>query len=62
MNTVWYDYSKIEARNGTAIALGNFDGLHKGHMKLLSMLMDVAQDNGLHSMVYTFDKHPINVI
>ncbi len=62
MNTVWYDYSKIEARNGTAIALGNFDGLHKGHMKLLSMLMDVSQDNGLHSVVYTFDKHPVNVI
>ncbi len=62
MNTVWYDYSKIEARNGTAIALGNFDGLHMGHMKLMSMLANVAQDNGLHSIVYTFDKHPINVM
>ncbi len=62
MNTVWYDYSKIEARNGTAIALGNFDGLHQGHMKLLSMLMDVSQDNGLHSVVYTFDTHPINAL
>lgn len=62
MNTVWYDYEKIEARNGTAIALGNFDGLHKGHMKLLSYMMDVAQDNGLHSVAYTFDKHPVNAI
>ena len=62
MKTVWYDYSKIEARNGTAVAMGNFDGLHKGHMKLLSMMMDVSQDNGLHSVAYTFDKHPINVI
>ncbi len=62
MRTVWYDYSKVETRSGTAVALGNFDGLHKGHMKLLSMLMDVSQDNGLHSVAYTFDKHPINVI
>ncbi|MBR7163607.1 MAG: bifunctional riboflavin kinase/FAD synthetase [Clostridia bacterium] len=62
MKTVWYDYSKIESRNGTAVAMGNFDGLHKGHMKLLSMLMDVSQDNGLHSMVYTFDVHPVNAI
>ncbi|MBE7034635.1 MAG: bifunctional riboflavin kinase/FAD synthetase [Ruminococcaceae bacterium] len=62
MNTIWYDYSKIEARNGTAVAMGNFDGLHKGHMKLLTALMDLAQDNGLHSVAYTFDKHPINVI
>ena len=62
MNTVWYDYGKIEARNGTAIAMGNFDGLHKGHMKLLSMLMDVSQDNGLHSVAYTFDVHPVNAI
>ncbi len=62
MRTVWYDYSKVETRSGTAVALGNFDGLHKGHMKLLSMLMDVSQDNGLQSVAYTFDKHPINVI
>ena len=62
MNTIWYDYEKIESRNGTAVALGNFDGLHKGHMKLLTALMDLSQDNGLHSVVYTFDKHPINVI
>ena len=62
MNTVWYDYSKVQSRNGTAIAMGNFDGLHKGHMKLLSMLMDVSQDNGLHSVAYTFDVHPVNAI
>ncbi len=62
MNTVWYDYSKIQARNGTAVALGNFDGLHMGHMKLLTMLQNVSQDNGLQSVVYTFDKHPINVL
>lgn len=62
MNTVWYDYEKIQARNGTAVALGNFDGLHMGHMKLLTMLQNVSQDNGLQSVVYTFDKHPINVL
>ena len=62
MNTVWYDYEKVESRNGTAIAMGNFDGLHKGHMKLLSMLMDVSQDNGLRSVAYTFDVHPVNAI
>ncbi|MBE7010799.1 MAG: bifunctional riboflavin kinase/FAD synthetase [Ruminococcaceae bacterium] len=62
MNTVWYDYSKVESKNGTAIALGNFDGLHKGHMKLLSMLTDLAQDNGLNAVAYTFDEHPVNVI
>ena len=27
-----------------------------------TMLMDVSQDNGLHSMVYTFDVHPVNAI
>lgn len=62
MNTVWYDYGKIQARNGTAVALGNFDGLHLGHMKLLNMLQNVSQDNGLQSVVYTFDKHPINIL
>ncbi len=62
MNTVWYEYDKVNTKRGTAIAMGNFDGLHKGHMKLLTMLSNVAQDNGLSSVAYTFDKHPIHAI
>ena len=35
----------------TAVALGSFDALHKGHIKVISGCIDYARKNGLLSMV-----------
>ena len=44
------------------IALGSFDGLHKGHMSLITKVSQLAKTNGGKSMVYTFKDHPLNTI
>ena len=62
MNTVWEDYSKVDTEHGTAVAVGNFDGLHAGHRKLMDMLAKVAAEHNLPSVIYTFAKHPVNVL
>lgn len=62
MNTVWEDYSKVDTEHGTAVAIGNFDGLHAGHRKLMDMLAKVAAEHNLPSVIYTFAKHPVNVL
>jgi len=41
-----------------AVAVGNFDGLHLGHRKILSKLCALAEKRGLRSLVLTFDPHP----
>lgn len=41
-----------------AVAVGNFDGLHLGHRKILSKLCDLAGKRGLRALVLTFDPHP----
>lgn len=41
-----------------AVAVGNFDGLHLGHRKILSKLCALAEARGLRSLVLTFDPHP----
>jgi len=41
-----------------AVAVGNFDGLHLGHRKILSRLCRLAARRGLRSLVLTFDPHP----
>ncbi|NCB41768.1 MAG: bifunctional riboflavin kinase/FAD synthetase [Clostridia bacterium] len=46
----------------TAIALGNFDGVHKGHQALISACLESAETHGLAASVFTFSNHPINVI
>ena len=41
-----------------AVALGAFDGLHRGHRVLMDRLLTVAAAQELCSMVFTFDPHP----
>jgi len=52
---------KGEFKEGTYIALGSFDGLHKGHMTLINKVVDEAMADGLKSAVYTFKNHPLTV-
>ena len=44
------------------LALGNFDGLHRGHRKILDRLRRVAGERGATSVVMTFDPHPPRVV
>lgn len=47
---------------GLAVALGNFDGVHRGHRLLLDELKKVAQTKGLTPAAVTFTRHPLEVI
>jgi riboflavin kinase / FMN adenylyltransferase len=44
------------------LALGNFDGLHRGHQKILDRLRRVAVERGATSVVMTFDPHPPRIV
>jgi riboflavin kinase/FMN adenylyltransferase len=44
------------------LALGNFDGVHRGHRKILERLRRVAGERGATSVVMTFDPHPPRVV
>lgn len=41
-----------------AVALGAFDGLHRGHRVLIDRLLVSSRSQRLCTMVYTFDPHP----
>lgn len=53
------DNSEISFTQGCAVALGNFDGVHLGHRFLINQMLDVAENNGLASCVFTFNPHPM---
>src|ERR1700740_3233953 len=44
------------------LALGNFDGVHRGHQKILERLRRVAEGRGATSVVMTFDPHPPRIV
>jgi riboflavin kinase/FMN adenylyltransferase len=50
-----------EARR-TAVTVGNFDGLHLGHQKILQSVREHARGAGQRAAVVTFDPHPMRVL
>jgi riboflavin kinase/FMN adenylyltransferase len=51
-----------ESYPNTVITIGNFDGLHLGHQKILLAAMNKAEEIKGTSMVVTFDPHPMKVL
>ena len=47
---------------GTYIALGSFDGLHKGHLSLINEVKKISSENNGFSAVLTFTRHPLEEI
>ena len=46
----------------TAVALGNFDGIHIGHREVFRAALDAAREQDLKSLCFTFSNHPFNFI
>jgi riboflavin kinase/FMN adenylyltransferase len=47
---------------GAVIALGNFDGVHRGHQSLMQQTCAIAKKMGAPSAVLTFEPHPVSVL
>jgi len=46
----------------TALTVGNFDGVHLGHIHLIKNLQKVAKKYNLKPLVITFEPHPVEVL
>jgi riboflavin kinase/FMN adenylyltransferase len=45
-----------------AVAIGNFDGVHLGHAKIIERLLAVAKRVNGPAVVFTFDPHPVRLL
>jgi len=50
-----------EALRGGVIAIGNFDGVHRGHRAVLDRALELAEARGVPALVLTFEPHPRSV-
>jgi len=46
----------------SALTIGNFDGVHFGHRRILKRVVAVAREHGWKPSVLTFDPHPTRVV
>jgi riboflavin kinase / FMN adenylyltransferase len=49
-------------RNGAAVTVGAYDGVHLGHRHVIAHLREAARKRGLDTVVVTFDRHPASVV
>lgn len=52
----------IPERKPSVVAIGNFDGVHRGHQAVLQQARSLADTRGLECVVLTFDPHPSVVL
>src|SRR5215469_6575376 len=45
----------------SALTIGNFDGVHAGHVRILRRVCELARENGWKPSVLTFDPHPTRI-
>jgi phosphoribosyl 1,2-cyclic phosphate phosphodiesterase len=65
--TVFYSPADWAARfaaskRGSVIAIGNYDGIHLGHQRVLAFAMTRAKDSGAVSTALTFEPPPLKVL
>jgi riboflavin kinase/FMN adenylyltransferase len=51
-----------DAARGGAVAIGNFDGVHLGHQRIIQRLLERAREVGGPAIVFTFDPHPVRLL
>lgn len=50
-----------EHLRGGVVAIGNFDGVHRGHQSVLNRALEEAKSRGVPALVLTFEPHPRTV-
>ncbi|MDF1610808.1 MAG: bifunctional riboflavin kinase/FAD synthetase [Stygiobacter sp.] len=59
---IFTDRSEIKFEKKSVVTVGSFDGLHRGHIKIIKELISTAKKNNGTSVLVTFDPHPRSVL
>ncbi len=60
---VIHTFDELAAVSGpVCLAIGVFDGVHRGHQRLIQQVRDDARARAGQSVVMTFDPHPVRVL
>jgi riboflavin kinase / FMN adenylyltransferase len=51
-----------ESKDRCVATIGNFDGIHLGHQKIINKINDISKNNNLKRVLITFEPHPYKVI
>lgn len=58
----WINVRSVALPEDTVVAVGKFDGEHRGHQKIIATMLDVARERGLKTAIFTFGTPPAAVV
>ena len=59
---ILHDYRHFPSSQQSSVTIGNFDGLHLGHRRILEDLVRTAVTSHTSSVVMTFSPHPLQIL
>ncbi|HIU25237.1 MAG TPA: bifunctional riboflavin kinase/FAD synthetase [Candidatus Copromorpha excrementigallinarum] len=59
---IFNSLEEVKDMEGTVVALGNFDGVHRGHQQIIERTVKSAEAAGLKSAVFTFSNHTRTIL
>ncbi len=59
MRILTIDQIRDEKIPGSVVTIGNFDGVHRGHLEMFRRLVEAGRELGFPSIVVTFSPHPL---
>lgn len=59
---IFRDLDSLGSLPSPEVGIGNFDGIHRGHQRLLETIMDRARSSSGTSLAMTFDPHPLSIL
>lgn len=58
---IWKSLSEVPGDERSVVTIGNFDGMHNGHKKVVATCIERARRLGVEAVAVTFDPHPQQV-
>jgi len=60
---VWHKLEDVPTGFGpTLLSVGNFDGVHRAHARVLALIVGRARERGLKAVAVSFEPHPMRIL
>ena len=58
----YFELDKVSPCKSSVLTIGNFDGIHRGHQKIINRTVNIAKGKAIPSIIVTFHPHPKHIL
>ena len=58
----YFELDKVSPCKSSVLTIGNFDGIHRGHQKIINRTVNIAKGKAIPSIIVTFHPLPKHIL